>query len=75
MDIGMLWLDDDKKRSLAEKVTIAADYYQSKYGQIPELCLVNKKMLEQECQVGEIKVLPVRNVLPNHFWVGMNNPI
>ncbi len=72
MDIGMLWLDDDKGRPFEEKVKRAADYYKEKYGRLPELCLVNTSMLsEQKKKVGRIEVQPTRTVLPNHFWLGM----
>lgn len=71
MDVGMLWLDDDKKSSLDEKVKKAADYYLEKYGQKPDICLVNQAMLTEEKNVDAIQVQPAHNVLPNHFWVGV----
>jgi hypothetical protein len=70
MNIGMLWLDDDKKRSIDEKVQRAAAYYQTKYGQEPDLCLVNSRTLTSERCVGAIQVRPARNVQPNYFWLG-----
>ena len=75
MNVGMLWLDDDKKRPLDEKVRRAADHYKEKYGRFPELCLVNIQMLADERQIDKIKVQPARTVLLNHFWLGMqSNP-
>ena len=71
MNVGMLWLDDDGKRSLEEKVSRAVDYYQEKYGRMPEMCLVNKGMLPAEKTVGKINVQPTSNILPHHFWLGM----
>ena len=71
MDVGMLWLDDDKKSSLDEKIRKAADYYLDKYGQMPDICLVNQAMLAKEKKVDAIQVQPAHNVLPNHFWVGV----
>jgi len=70
MNIGMLWLDDDKRRSFEEKVKRAADYYREKYGRFPELCLVNNNMAEKK-KVGRIEVQPTQTVLPHHFWLGM----
>lgn len=70
MNVGMLWLDDDKKRPFAEKVMRAAEYYQTKYGRSPNVCLVNKNMLKEETTIGRIVVAPVRTVLPHHFWLG-----
>jgi hypothetical protein len=71
MNVGMLWLDDDKQRSFEEKVQRAADYYQSKYGRSPEVCLVNSNMLTTEKTVGQIEIHPVKTVLLHHFWLGM----
>ena len=72
MDIGMLWLDDDKRRSFEEKVKRAADYYREKYGRFPELCLVNGAMLpDEKKKVGRIEVQLTQTVLPHHFWLGM----
>lgn len=72
MNVGMLWLDDDKKRPFDEKVVRAAEYYQTKYGRSPNICFVNKKMLKEEKSVGKITVSPVRSVLPHHFWLGVD---
>jgi hypothetical protein len=71
MKIGMMWLDTDNKRSLEEKVRRAAEYYRDKYGRLPELCLVNERLLEDEQKVGRIMVQPAKAVLPGHFWLGM----
>ncbi len=71
MDIGMLWLDDDKHTTLEEKIQRAADYYLSKYGTSPNMCLVNQAMLDGEKKVGLIQVRPAQYILRNHFWVGI----
>ncbi|MCP5094307.1 MAG: hypothetical protein GY943_02010 [Chloroflexi bacterium] len=71
MNVGMLWLDDDKKRPFDEKVKRAADYYVTKYGRMPTVCLVNPKMLAQEKKIDEINVSPIRTVLPYYFWLGV----
>lgn len=72
MKVGMLWLDDDKQTTLEDKVLRAADYYRDKYGQAPDMCLVNKAMVDGEQRVGPIRIRPAKNVLPHHFWVGVN---
>lgn len=71
MNVGMLWLDDDKQRTLDDKVKRAAEYYQNKYGSMPNLCLVNKTMLAEKYRVDKIDVQPARYVLPNHLWLGV----
>ena len=71
MNVGMLWLDDDRTRSLEEKVSRAVEYYREKYGRMPELCLVNTTMIPEETKVGKILVQPQSVILPHHFLVGM----
>ena len=71
MKIGMLWLDDDRRRSLEEKVRRAAEFYENKYGQSPNRCYVNDTMLAEERKVGHLWVRPAANVLPHHFWIGV----
>jgi hypothetical protein len=72
MNVGMLWLDDDKGLTLEDKVRRAAEYYQHKYGRQPDLCLVSKTSLEDEQRVDLIRVRPAQNILPNHFWLGIS---
>jgi hypothetical protein len=71
MNVGMLWLDDDRHRSFEEKVSRAVEYYEEKYGRFPEMCLVHTGMLENATQLGKVRVEPIANVLPHHFWLGM----
>jgi len=73
MNIGMLWLDDDRKRSLEEKVRRAAEHYRNKYGRNPELCLVSENMGVTEKLVGRVEVKAVSTVIPYHFWLGMKS--
>src|SRR6266436_4456461 len=41
MNVGMMWFNDNPKTPLTAKVLEAAEYYRTKYGQSPDLCLVN----------------------------------
>lgn len=70
MNVGMLWLDDDKERPFAEKVQRAVEYYQDKYGRMATLCLVNSAALAGETAVAGVKVKGSATVLPYHFWLG-----
>ena len=70
MQTGMLWLDDDKRRSVDEKVRRAVAYYREKYGRQPDLCLVHKAALKGERRIDAVQVQPARTVLPHHFWLG-----
>jgi len=75
MNIGMLWFDNDNKSDLATKIEKAANYYHSKYGKAPNLCLVHPITLGNTSWTGGvgIEVRTTRSVLPNHFWLGVNN--
>lgn len=71
MDVGMLWLDDDRKRPFAEKVRRAAEYYENKYGRFPTTCMVHFDTSAKEKSVDKIAILPTLSVLPHHFWLGI----
>jgi len=71
MKIGMMWLDDDKRRSLEEKIGRAADYYEMKYGRCPNQCYVNTSTLVEKKAIGRLSVEPAANILPHHFWIGI----
>jgi hypothetical protein len=72
MDRGMLWFDDNPKTDLATKVKQAAQYYQKKFGQVPNLCYVHPSTLERGIlEVGRITVKAFKPVLPRHLWIGI----
>jgi hypothetical protein len=67
---GLLWFDDDPARALSDKITRAERRYQQKYGHAPDVCYVHPSALPGgELSVGQVRVLPVRTVLPYHFWL------
>lgn len=71
MNIGMLWLDADGHRTFIEKVNRAVDYYKNKYGQEPDLCIVNNSIKDIPDQIGSVRIEKAKNVLEHHFWIGM----
>jgi len=75
MQTGMLWFDDSAK-TLTEKVTQAAAYYQRKYHQRPNLCLVHPSALKGNPtpKIDDIEIAMGVNgsVLPDHFWLGQS---
>lgn len=76
MNTGMMWFDNDPKTALIEKVTRAAEYYRSKYGRAPDVCLVNPGMLKEPMlHAGQIQVRPMRTVLPGHLWIGVDEKL
>jgi hypothetical protein len=80
----MLWFDNDSQVDLNAKINRAARYYNEKYGRKPNLCFVHPSMTGKPQEAperseslalrsGDIEVRVTRSVLPNHFWIGMNN--
>ena len=85
MKTGMLWFDDDAKRSISEKVERAAVHYREKYGVAPNLCYANPNVLadspaavQPSAAAGNkglacITLKHARSILPNHFWLGVSD--
>ena len=70
----MLWYDNDKKRSLEEKVQRAADFYAAKYGRAATECYVHPSMLAPDGAVqtaAGLRLRPMRTIIKNHFWLGV----
>lgn len=73
MVTGMMWFDDDKKKSLNEKIAQAAEFYAKKYGRKPDTCMVNMLELGGEQSppmLNGISVGVQNTVLPHHLWIG-----
>lgn len=76
MNVGMLWFDNDPKKTLTAKIIDAADYYRQKYGGVvPNMCLVNPGMTGVELKVGRVTVRPLRSILPGHLWIGVEEKV
>ncbi len=75
MQIGLLWFDNDPQRGLAAKVEEAASRYREKFGVVPNTCYVSQAEWDKSGAVASpkagLRVLPARNILPHHFWIGV----
>jgi hypothetical protein len=79
MQTGLLWFDNNPARGLAAKVEDAARRYRDKFGAPPNTCYVNQAALGGSelrlpvsyAQGGTLRVLPARNILLHHFWIGV----
>lgn len=74
MKQGLLWFDNDSKRSLEDKIAQAVARYVQKFGHEPNTCCVNPQMIgegEGARLSIQVRVVSVHNVLPHHFWVGV----
>ena len=75
IEVGLLWFDDNSKRSLENKIRDAAGRYEEKFGHAPDTCYINSDMLAQEQpQIGDMQVLVADNILPHHYWIGVQAP-
>jgi len=73
MEVGLLWFDNDKKRTLEEKVLRAARHYTEKFGQVPTVCFLHPNALNGgPDNVGGVYLRPAKNVLLHHFWIGLD---
>jgi len=72
---GMMWFDDNNKRSLEQKIRMAVNYFELKYKRKPEIVVISPKEAAQGEGLPRIPGLDVQNqevVLPHHFWVGLS---
>lgn len=70
MKQGLLWYDNDPRKSLDEKIAQAARRYREKFGAAPNICYVNPACLNgKRVARGTVRVVGARTVLPNHFWL------
>jgi len=61
------WFDDTPKKSVAQKLAEAIERYEAKFGESPNLCLLNAT---NEVKYDGLEVRVTDYVRPNHFWVG-----
>ena len=70
--VGMLWFDDSPHRPLSTKIARAAAYYKKKYGRLPNICYVRSKAgIPSQALDGRIRVVPLKDILPDHLWLGV----
>ena len=77
MEIGLLWCDGSKKKSLKEKVNEAVAAYRAKprfAGKGPDTCYVHPSMLneEQEICINGVRVVATSIIAPHHLLVGVD---
>ena len=68
MKEGLLWCDNDPKRSLSVKVDQATTRYRAKFGRKPTVCYLNEADLNGDS--GEVKGIRLEvkpNVLKHHL--------
>ena len=76
MDMGLLWCDGGKKKTLEDKVNEAVAAYRVKprfAGGRPDTCYVHPAMLngEQEIRINGVRVVATSIIAPHHLLVGV----
>lgn len=70
----LVWYDSDRKRKLVEKVVQAAERYTERFGTAPEIVLLNPAQAGEEEEIAGIPVRTTPLVLPNHVYIGVEEP-
>ena len=78
MEVGLLWFDDNKDKSLEVKVDEAVAAYCAKprfAGKIPNTCYVHATMLPegQEVRLNGVRIAGTSTILPHYFFVGVEH--
>ena len=73
MKVGMLWFDGDRSAAVRERIERAVSYYRQKYGALPNICVSHPTTLgsDRTKRVAGVRIEKSRCVLPDHFWVGI----
>jgi hypothetical protein len=76
MEVGLLWYDNDPRRTLDDKVGNAARRYREKFGRLPNTCHVHSAACGRDrvCHLADlhtaVRLVVAPNILPHHFWLG-----
>ena len=73
MRTGLLWFDDDPRKTLDVKIEQAAARFHEKYGCAPDVCYVSPSSAATNVRRGSLRVVPARTVRPNYLWIGMDD--
>ncbi len=70
MKQGLVWYDNDPKKTLDVKMTEAVKRYEEKFGAEPTVCYVNPAQLDSKRgRSGKLRLVSAPQVLPNHLWL------
>lgn len=71
MSTGLLWYDNDKNKSMTQKVVDAKERYAQRFQRPANLAYVNSSDFPFVGIVDGIEILSKHTILPNHVWVGV----
>ncbi len=64
----LLWFDDTKKKPVEEKISEGISRYVERFGEAPNICLVNPSEL---VSAKGLLIRPAAYVRPNYYWIGV----
>lgn len=76
MNIGHLYFDQSKEKTIVEKIEFFQNLYYMKYGVTPNKCHVNKEEYELNKDILseiEIEVIGDISILKDYFWLGIKD--
>lgn len=69
---GFMYWDNRTTKTITEKVIECAGLYEKRYGEKANQVFISPKNWDENILVDGITVLPLRSILPDHLWVGVN---
>ena len=75
MKTGLMWYDDDPKKTIEKKIEQAVARYREKYGRAPNACYVNPDAGAPAGVRHGLRVVPARTIRPNYFWIGVDDSL
>lgn len=73
MQTGMMWFDDDPRKTLDTKIEQAAARYLEKYGHAPTACYVPVATPAALASRQGVRIVPARTIRPNYLWLGVDD--
>ncbi|MDQ6831793.1 MAG: hypothetical protein M3008_00210 [Chloroflexota bacterium] len=70
----LIWFDNDRKRPLHAKIQAAVERYEARFGNMPELVLLNPTQAGAADTIAGIPVRTTALVSPDYFYVGAEDP-
>ncbi len=69
MKLGLLWYDNDPKKSFEKKISEASVRFREKFGSDPNVCYMNPADLSSPAPTVPLRFIGVKIIRPHHFWL------
>ena len=70
---GLLWFDNNNTIEFDKRLLRAAKYNKEKYNINANVCYVHPDMIDKNQVISGILVKQDKTMLPNHFWLQVEN--